>query len=73
LVDGYQLKAFKAGDTVWSYTAKESYGNLKSGENIYTVEAVAKDGSKKTATFAIIYNKPAATTTEMPATPEPTT
>jgi len=73
LVDGYQLKAFTAGDSTWSYTVKESYGNLKAGENVYTVEAYAKDGSKKTATFKIIYNKPAATTTETPATPEPTT
>ncbi|MBN1494520.1 FecR domain-containing protein [Candidatus Peregrinibacteria bacterium] len=77
IVNGYQLSAFKSGDTTWIYNVKESYGNLKPGENTYTVEAVGKDGSKKSTEFVIIYNKPAAeettpeeTITEETATPE---
>jgi len=72
VVNGYQLSAFKPGDTTWVYNVKESYGNLKAGENSYTVEAVAKDGSKKSTDFTLVYDKPV-TTTETTATPEANT
>jgi len=59
IVDGYTLQAFEAGDTTWTYYAKESLGNLEDGENTYDVEAVAPDGTTKSTQFTIIYNKPA--------------
>ncbi len=70
IVDGYTLQAFEAGDTTWSYFAKESLGNLDPGENTYEVEAVAPDGSTKSTQFTIIYNK---TTEEEPVVDEPAT
>ena len=56
-VSGYTLKAFKPGDKTWVYYAKESLGNLDPGENTFTVTAIAPDGSKKSTTFTIVYNK----------------
>lgn len=63
-VSGYTLSAFKPGDTTWIYYAKESLGNLDPGENTFTVTAIAPDGSKKSTTFTITYNK---TEEEVPA------
>ncbi len=58
IVSGYELQAFEAGDTTWTYYAKESLGNLDPGENTFTVEAVAPDGTTKSTQFTIVYNKP---------------
>ncbi|MBA4336634.1 hypothetical protein C0416_02565 [bacterium] len=56
-VSGYTLSAFKPGDTTWTYYAKESLGNLDPGENTFTVTATAEDGTRKSTTFTITYNK----------------
>lgn len=56
-VSGYTLSAFEPGDTTWVYYAKESLGNLDPGENTFTVKAIAPDGSEKSTTFTITYNK----------------
>ncbi len=71
VVNGYTLTAFEPGDTVWTYYAKESLGNLDAGENTYTVVAVAADGTEKSTTVTIIYNKPE--TAEEPVSDEPAT
>jgi len=56
-VSGYTLSAFKPGDTTWVYYARESLGNLDSGENKFVVTAIAPDDSKKSTSFTITYNK----------------
>lgn len=71
VVNGYTLTAFKSGDTTWTYYAKESLGNLDPGENTYTVVALAPDGTEKSTTVTIIYNKPE--TSEEPTSDEPAT
>ncbi len=72
IVSGYELKAFEAGNTTWTYYAKESLGNLDPGENTFTVEAVAPDGTTKSTQFTIIYNKDE-TIEDSGATEEPAT
>jgi hypothetical protein len=70
IVNGYTLKAFEAGDSTWVYYAKESLGNLKPGENSYTVKAVAPDGSEKSTEFSIVYNKQENLEEDEAATPD---
>ncbi|MBU1954119.1 FecR domain-containing protein [Patescibacteria group bacterium] len=61
VVNGYTLSQFEAGATTWKYVARESVGNLKSGENEYEVYGIDPDGNKSAVTkFTITYNKPAA-------------
>ncbi len=63
VVNGYTLSRFTAGASTWSYVASESLGNLKSGENSYTVYAVDPDGNKsETVSFTVTYNKTGADT-----------
>jgi len=69
-VNDYQLGKFKSGDTTWTYNVKESFGNLKEGENDYKVYAVGADGKKSSVlTIVINYTKPVTTdpTTTTPA------
>ncbi|HLG25411.1 MAG TPA: FecR domain-containing protein [Candidatus Gracilibacteria bacterium] len=62
VVNGYTLSAFQAGSTSWSYTAKESLGNLVPGANEYEVYAVDPDGNKsEVVKFTITYTKAAGT------------
>lgn len=63
VVNGYTLSRFTAGSTTWSYIASESLGNLKVGENTYTVYAIDSDGNKsETVSFTVTYNKEGANT-----------
>lgn len=72
VVNGYTLQQFTPGATTWSYTARESLGNLKPGTNTYTVYALDEDGNKsEVTTFTITYNKPQVTTPPA-STPTPT-
>lgn len=58
VVNGYTLSKFQPGDASWSYIASESLGNLKPGENTYSVYGVDPDGNKSTVVeFTITYNK----------------
>lgn len=58
VVNGYTLSAFQAGATSWSYSAKESLGNLKPGVNDYEVYAIDEEGNKSSIVkFTITYNK----------------
>jgi hypothetical protein len=45
LVNDVPLSKYKAGTTQWNYIAAVSLGNLKKGDNAYTVKAVDKDGN----------------------------
>jgi hypothetical protein len=46
IVNDYRLQLFKPGGKTWSYLASTALGNLKSGENIFTVYAIDADGNK---------------------------
>jgi hypothetical protein len=56
-VNNYPLSKYRSGDTKWSYIVAAALGNLKQGENVYTVKAVDKKGNIIAAeTFTIVYN-----------------
>ncbi len=64
VVNGYTLSKFTAGDTTWSYLASESLGNLKPGENTFSVYGVDPEGNKSAVVeFTITYNKSGSDTT----------
>ncbi len=70
VVNGYTLSKFTAGSTTWSYIAKESLGNLQSGQNVYEVYGVDPDGNKSdTVKFTITYNKTAASASTQQTVP----
>lgn len=54
-VDGYQLKAFEAGDETWQYNVNVNYGNLLEGKNIFVVYGATEDG-KQTANLNVEIN-----------------
>jgi len=61
VVNGLQLKKFRAGDKNWSYFANSDYGFMKEGENTYEIYGLDKDGNKTpTTTIKVFYKKPAA-------------
>jgi len=67
MVNGYPLSKYKAGDTKWSYIAAISLGNLKKGDNPFTVKAFDKSGKELGAkSFTITYK--ASETASLPAT-----
>jgi hypothetical protein len=45
VVNDYSLRKFAEGDTTFSYNVSLAWDNLKDGENIYTVQALAADES----------------------------
>jgi hypothetical protein len=56
LVNEFPLSKYKAGETKWSYIAAVSLGNLKKGDNKFTVKALDADGKDLgTKTFTIAY------------------
>jgi hypothetical protein len=65
VVNDYVLSKFEPGSTSWSYSAKESVGNLKPGINEYEVYGVDADGNKSDVVkFTITYNKSGAATSQ---------
>lgn len=58
--DVYTLKAFKAGDTTFTYRAMISYNNLWFGSNNYKFTAYFDDGTAKSDTAAGFYSEPGA-------------
>lgn len=69
VVNDYTLSKFVAGADSWSYTAKESLGNLKPGDNEFQVYAIGSDGAKSQVTkFTITYDKPVTSTTQSSGT-----
>lgn len=57
LVDGYQLRKFKPGDTEFRYTvnSKVANPNLVPGENTYTITAFGPDDKKATTVIKVHY------------------
>lgn len=45
-VNDYELKKFVPGDPGWSYVASFEFGNLKKGENVFTISATDFNGKK---------------------------
>ncbi len=45
-VDDFQLTKFKKGDATWTYNVNTSFGNLKNGENTYSVYGMMENGKK---------------------------
>lgn len=57
--DPYLLQKYTAGSTTWSYIASKDYGNLRAGENRYTITAIAADGTRSESVSLIIqYDRP---------------
>jgi hypothetical protein len=56
LVNDYPLSRYKTGETKWSYIAAVSLGNLKKGDNPFTVKALDADGNELgSKAFTITY------------------
>lgn len=74
VVNGLQLKKFRASDKTWSYFANSDYGFMKEGENIYEIYGLDKDGNKTpTTTIKVFYKKPAAVVAPVEPKPEEAT
>ena len=54
-VNGFRLKKFNPGDTNFAYIANANYGNMKQGENIYTIKAFGPDGAVSQTAIKIVY------------------
>lgn len=66
VVNGLQLKKFKAGDKTWSYFANIDYGYMKEGDNVYEIYGLDKDGNKTpTTTIKVFYKKAVVTPVEV--------
>ncbi len=48
-VNGYRLQLYEAGDTNYLYIANAELGNMKVGENIYSIVAIDEDGNESAA------------------------
>ncbi|MBI2639050.1 FecR domain-containing protein [Candidatus Peregrinibacteria bacterium] len=57
-VDDFALTRYVPDSGVWSYYAKTAYGNLKEGENTYSVYGVDYDGNKTPVVKFTIVKKP---------------
>jgi len=55
LVNGFLLQKFKTGDKEFNYIANANYGNMKAGENTYTIVAVDKNGRQARTVINIVY------------------
>lgn len=54
-VNEFRLQKFTAGDTQWKYIANAQYGNMISGENIYTVVAIGPAEEKSSTSIRVNY------------------
>lgn len=55
-VNGYKLQLFQAGKTYWNYIAREAFGNLKKGTNVYKITVRnAKDEILDTVEYTVTY------------------
>lgn len=72
-VDDFALTRYVPDSGAWLYYAKTAYGNLKEGENTYSVYGVDYDGNKTPITkFTIVKKpKPAPTPAPQPAPQAP--
>lgn len=54
-INDFRLKKFVPGNTEFSYIANANYGNMKEGENIYTIVAFGPDGKESKTIIKIHY------------------
>lgn len=54
-VNGFRLRKFEPGDTEFSYIANATYGNMRDGENIYTIKAFGPDNQVSQTQIKIFY------------------
>ena len=54
-VNGFRLRKFQVGDTDFSYIANANYGNMREGENVYTIVALGPDGKSSQTQIKIVY------------------
>lgn len=54
-INDFRLKKFVPGNTEFSYIANANYGNMKEGENIYTITAFGPDGKEAKTIIKIHY------------------
>ncbi|MDP2642305.1 MAG: hypothetical protein Q8P62_00490 [Candidatus Peregrinibacteria bacterium] len=72
VVNGLQLKKFRAGDKTWSYFANIDYGYMKEGDNVYEIYGLDKDGNKTPmTTIKVFYKKPVPVVAPAPVEPKP--
>lgn len=56
MVNNYELNKYKQKEGKWSYVAATSLGNLKKGDNLYTIQALDKKGNEiASKTLTITY------------------
>ncbi len=56
MVNNYELNKYKRKEGKWSYVAATSLGNLKKGDNLYTIQALDKKGDEiASKTLTITY------------------
>ena len=55
-VNGFQLRKFAPGNTRFSYIANADLGNMKQGENAYTIIAFGPDGKNAQTRIRIFYS-----------------
>lgn len=58
MVNDYVLQLFRPGARTWSYLASTALGNMKTGENVYTVYALDIDGNRSPASRITIRLEP---------------
>lgn len=61
VVNDYKLMFFKQGDASWTYLANAELGNVKEGQNVFTVYAVDSAGTKSPTTSITIILEAGAT------------
>ena len=54
-VNGFRLRRFNPGDTNFSYIANATYGNMREGENTYTIRAFDTEGKTVDSQIKIFY------------------
>jgi len=54
-VNGFQLRKFEPGDREFSYIANANYGNMREGENIYTIRAFTSNTNFTESKINIFY------------------
>ncbi len=54
-VNGFRLRKFEPGNTTFSYIANAAYGNMKEGENTYTIRAFGPKGVMSETSIKVHY------------------
>ncbi len=55
-VNNFRLRKFSPGDTTFSYIANANYGNMKEGENTFTIVAIGPNQERSEQAIKIFYS-----------------